>query len=70
MTALDGIRVIEIAHERISFAGKLLGDMGADVILVEPPDVVVRQPEHVNLGEEHGHVADGVVHQRRQSKGR
>jgi crotonobetainyl-CoA:carnitine CoA-transferase CaiB-like acyl-CoA transferase len=37
MTALTGIRVIELASERIAFAGKLLADMGADVILVEPP---------------------------------
>ena len=37
MSALDGIRVVEIASERIAYAGKLLADMGADVILVEPP---------------------------------
>ncbi|MGA0839408.1 MAG: CaiB/BaiF CoA transferase family protein [Pseudomonadales bacterium] len=37
MTALTGLRVIELAHERVAFAGKLLADMGADVILVEPP---------------------------------
>src|SRR5579872_2446901 len=37
MTALTGVRVIELASERIAFAGKLLADMGADVILVEPP---------------------------------
>jgi len=37
MTALTGLRVIELANERIAFAGKLLADMGADVILVEPP---------------------------------
>ena len=37
MTALDHIRVIELASERVSFAGKLLADMGADVLLVEPP---------------------------------
>ncbi len=37
MTALTGIRVLELAHERIAFAGKLLADMGADVILIEPP---------------------------------
>ena len=37
MSALQGIRVIELANERISFAGKLMADMGADVILVEPP---------------------------------
>ncbi|MBW2500097.1 MAG: CoA transferase [Deltaproteobacteria bacterium] len=37
MSALTGIRVIELASERCAFAGKLLADMGADVILVEPP---------------------------------
>jgi crotonobetainyl-CoA:carnitine CoA-transferase CaiB-like acyl-CoA transferase len=37
MTALTGIRVLELASERIAFAGKLLADMGADVILIEPP---------------------------------
>lgn len=37
MSALVGIRVVELASERIAYAGKLLADMGADVILVEPP---------------------------------
>ncbi len=36
-TALDGIRVVELSHERCAFAGKLLADMGADVVVVEPP---------------------------------
>ena len=36
MSALDGLRVIELAAEPIALAGKLLADMGADVILVEP----------------------------------
>ena len=36
MSALDHIRVIELANERVSFAGKLMADMGAEVILVEP----------------------------------
>ncbi|MCE2392328.1 MAG: CoA transferase [Proteobacteria bacterium] len=35
--ALEGIRAIELSDERIAFAGKLLGDMGAEVIAVEPP---------------------------------
>ena len=35
--ALAGLRVVELAHERGTFAGKLLADMGADVIVVEPP---------------------------------
>lgn len=38
MSALTGVRVVELANERIAFAGKLLADMGADVLLVEPPD--------------------------------
>ena len=37
MTALAGLRVVELAREPIALAGKLLADMGADVILVEPP---------------------------------
>ncbi len=37
MTVLSGLTVVELANERISFAGKLMADMGADVILVEPP---------------------------------
>ncbi len=37
MSALQGFRVVELSSERIAFAGKLLADMGADVILVEPP---------------------------------
>jgi crotonobetainyl-CoA:carnitine CoA-transferase CaiB-like acyl-CoA transferase len=35
--ALAGIRVVEIASPYTAFAAKLLGDMGADVIVVEPP---------------------------------
>ena len=37
MTALTGLRVVELAAEPVASAGKLLADMGADVILVEPP---------------------------------
>ncbi|MEO8695003.1 MAG: CoA transferase, partial [Acidimicrobiales bacterium] len=33
---LSGVRVVELASERAAFAGKLLGDLGADVIVVEP----------------------------------
>jgi crotonobetainyl-CoA:carnitine CoA-transferase CaiB-like acyl-CoA transferase len=38
VTALEGIRVVELAHERGAYAGKLLADMGADVVVVEPPN--------------------------------
>lgn len=34
---LTGIRVVELASENAAFAGKLLADLGADVVLVEPP---------------------------------
>ena len=35
---LEGIRVIELASENASYAGKLLAGMGAEVVLIEPPD--------------------------------
>jgi crotonobetainyl-CoA:carnitine CoA-transferase CaiB-like acyl-CoA transferase len=35
---LEGLRVLEFAHERCAFAGKLLADAGADVWLLEPPE--------------------------------
>lgn len=34
---LQGFRVLELADERGSFAGRLLSDLGADVIKLEPP---------------------------------
>jgi crotonobetainyl-CoA:carnitine CoA-transferase CaiB-like acyl-CoA transferase len=35
--ALDGVRVLDLADESGALCGKLLADMGADVIKVEPP---------------------------------
>lgn len=35
--ALHGVRIVELTSAPIAWAGKLLADMGADVILVEPP---------------------------------
>ena len=37
MGPLDGVRVIELTHEHVAWAGKLVGDLGADVVVVEPP---------------------------------
>jgi benzylsuccinate CoA-transferase BbsE subunit len=34
---LAGLRVLELADEKGQFCGKLLGDLGADVVKVEPP---------------------------------
>src|SRR5205823_7553071 len=35
---LAGLRILELADEKGQFCGKLLGDLGADVIKIEPPD--------------------------------
>ncbi|MGP0029389.1 MAG: CaiB/BaiF CoA transferase family protein [Acidimicrobiales bacterium] len=35
--ALSGVRVVELASEHGAFAGKMLADLGAEVIVVEPP---------------------------------
>jgi crotonobetainyl-CoA:carnitine CoA-transferase CaiB-like acyl-CoA transferase len=37
MGPLDGLKVVELAHVNGAWAGKLLADLGADVIVVEPP---------------------------------
>ena len=34
---LHGLRVVETTNQRGAFAGRLLADLGADVLLVEPP---------------------------------
>src|SRR5436309_1001197 len=43
---LDGIRVLDLTREPGFFAGKLLGDLGADVVKLEPPagDPARRRP--------------------------
>ncbi|MDQ0185881.1 CoA transferase [Cytobacillus sp. FSL R5-0569] len=38
--ALEGIKVLEIGDQLTQFAGKMLADMGAEVIKVEPPSGV------------------------------
>ena len=34
---LSGLRVLELSDEKGQFCGKLMGDLGADVIKIEPP---------------------------------
>jgi crotonobetainyl-CoA:carnitine CoA-transferase CaiB-like acyl-CoA transferase len=43
---LEGLRVLELAHERTAFAGKLLADAGADVRLLEPRDGCAQRATH------------------------
>jgi crotonobetainyl-CoA:carnitine CoA-transferase CaiB-like acyl-CoA transferase len=37
VTLLDGVRVIDLAGEPAAMAGRVLADLGADVVVVEPP---------------------------------
>ncbi len=37
MGPLQGVRVVELADERVAWAGKLLADLGAEVAVIEPP---------------------------------
>ncbi len=37
-TLLDGVRVIDLTTQRAEMAGRVLADMGAEVIKVEPPE--------------------------------
>src|SRR5262245_22639923 len=34
---LSGVRVLELANETGQFCGKLLGDLGSEVVKIEPP---------------------------------
>ena len=37
MGPLQGVRVLELSDERVAWAGKLLADLGAEVVVIEPP---------------------------------
>ncbi len=36
--ALDGVRVVELVDEPVDYCGRLLAGLGADVVVVEPPE--------------------------------
>ena len=52
--ALKGIRVLEIADRSATLAGRILADLGAEVILVEPSDGVTTRHEAPFIDEEAG----------------
>lgn len=37
-SALNGLRVLDLSGEAAALTGRILADLGADVVLVEPPD--------------------------------
>jgi crotonobetainyl-CoA:carnitine CoA-transferase CaiB-like acyl-CoA transferase len=51
---LSGLRVIELASDRAAYAGKLMGDLGADVIVIEAPGGHVSRTYGPFLGDEEG----------------
>jgi crotonobetainyl-CoA:carnitine CoA-transferase CaiB-like acyl-CoA transferase len=54
MGPLDGLRVVELSHEHVAFAGKLLADLGAAVTVVEPPGGSVQRTYGPFLEDEPG----------------
>ncbi len=54
MGPLDGLRVVELSHEHVAFAGKLLADLGAAVTVVEPPGGSVQRTYGPFLDDEAG----------------
>jgi crotonobetainyl-CoA:carnitine CoA-transferase CaiB-like acyl-CoA transferase len=51
---LSGLRVVELASDRAAYAGKLMGDLGADVIVIEAPGGHVSRTYGPFLGDEPG----------------
>ncbi|MBT5774392.1 MAG: CoA transferase [Dehalococcoidia bacterium] len=51
---LDGVRIIEVASIAAAFAGRQLAELGAEVILVEPPEGAPTRHRYPYLASEHG----------------
>ena len=52
--ALEGLRVLEIASPLTSYCGKMFADMGADLVLIEPPGGCHMRREGPFVGSEPG----------------
>ncbi|MGD8832681.1 MAG: CoA transferase, partial [Pseudomonadales bacterium] len=59
--ALDGVRVLELADRSAALGGRVLADLGAEVILVEPPGGASVRHEAPYLADEPG-VERGFAH--------
>ncbi len=53
-SALSGIRVIEVAGSTSQYCGKMFAELGADVILVEPPNGATTRNEEPFVGDQAG----------------
>ncbi|MEZ5260120.1 MAG: CoA transferase, partial [Ilumatobacteraceae bacterium] len=51
---LEGLRVVELTHELTAWTGKLLADLGAEVVVVEPPGGSVQRSWPPFLDDEPG----------------
>lgn len=54
MGPLDGLQVVELSRDHVAWAGKLLADLGADVVVVEPPGGSPQRSAGPYLGDEPG----------------
>lgn len=51
---LTGLRVVELSHERCAFAAKMMADLGAEVVVVEPPGGSVQRTYEPFVDDEPG----------------
>ena len=54
MGPLEGLRVVELADEKLAWAGKLLADLGAQVVVIEPPGGAPQRFRGPFLGDQPG----------------
>ena len=52
MTPLHDIRVLDLTDESGAFAGRILADLGADVVMIEPPEGVGMRRRLPGLGDD------------------